>query len=254
MKKIILVSLCLAIVSGIAVWWFVLRKDSNVQHSVSTSATIQSDNQSEHPNKDIGDREDPIIKNIEYPIILSVEELSSEKVVVNKKHKLPDGYVPELVMVDNQWLRASAADAYRALADAARSAGFTPTLISAYRSYQTQEKVYQQYVSQSGQSQADMFSARPGHSEHQTGLALDIDDGGGCALELCFAERPLGRWLKENAVNYGFIIRYPEGKETITGYQYEPWHLRYVGTEVAQKIASSGKTMEEYFNVVGGGY
>lgn len=244
----------MVIVSGIAVWWIAARKNVSEIHSEPTITNVQPEKQTEQPNKEMDRGEETVAELVDYPMILSFDELVSVKVVVNKKHKLPDGYVPELVMVDNQWLRASAADAYRALVDAARSAGFTPTLISAYRSYQTQEKVYQQYVSQSGQSQADMFSARPGHSEHQTGLALDIDDGGGCALELCFAERPLGRWLKENAANHGFIIRYPEGKETITGYQYEPWHLRYVGTEVAQNIAASGKTMEEYFNVTGGGY
>jgi D-alanyl-D-alanine carboxypeptidase len=129
-------------------------------------------------------------------------------------------------------------------------------IVSAYRSYNTQTNTYNGYVAQYGQATADTFSARPGHSEHQTGLAVDVGNANGdCELEICFGSTNFGEWLKNNAPSYGFIIRYPEGKESATGYQYEPWHLRFVGQDTAALIFySGGKTMDEYFGVVAGGY
>jgi D-alanyl-D-alanine carboxypeptidase len=105
-----------------------------------------------------------------------------------------------------------------------------------------------------GQAEADRTSARPGYSEHQTGLAFDVEvSGGKCHLEKCLGETPDGKWVAANAYKYGFIVRYPEGKENVTGYDYEPWHLRYVGTDLASEMhTKSVQTLEEFFNISGG--
>jgi len=189
-----------------------------------------------------------------YPVTYSDNQATSITLVVNKKHKLPQSYAPSTVNIYGGSLRSEASTALTSLFKAANSKGYTTKLVSGYRSYDRQEQVYNDYVAKDGQAQADTYSARPGFSEHQTGLAADVDDGSGCSLQICFAETALGKWLVSNASSYGFIIRYEKGKESITGYQYEPWHLRYVGTDVAKKIVASGKTMDEYYGVVGGDY
>ena len=107
--------------------------------------------------------------------------------------------------------------------------------VSGYRSYSQQASLYDSYVRQYGQATADTLAARPGFSEHQTGLAMDIGNASGvCALQACFATTPAGKWAAANAATYGFIIRYPAGAEAVTGYTYEPWHLRYVGRDLAR--------------------
>ena len=113
--------------------------------------------------------------------------------------------------------------------------------MSGYRSYNTQKGLYNYYVNRDGREAADRYSARPGHSEHSTGLAMDVSGiDGKCAATDCFGETPEAAWLAENVYDYGFIIRYPEGKEHITGYKYEPWHLRYVGVDIAREIRELG--------------
>lgn len=115
---------------------------------------------------------------------------------------------------------------------------------SGFRSYTVQKNLYNSYVRRDGAENADRYSARPGHSEHQTGLAFDIN-----YADDRFKGTPEASWLAENAYKYGFILRYPEGKEPITGYMFEPWHYRYVGVENAAKIYASGLTLEEYFGI-----
>ena len=120
---------------------------------------------------------------------------------------------------------------------------------SGFRSYETQATLYQSYVNQEGQAVADTYSARPGYSEHQTGLAFDILDSAGNLLE----EPTASKWLADNARLYGFIVRYQPGKESSTGYIAESWHVRYIGQE-ATDIYQSGLTLEEYYGVPGGDY
>ena len=190
-----------------------------------------------------------------WPKQLSSEEASSLNVVVNKKHKLPSDYTPELVNIRGFKLRSEASIALEQLLTDAKNSGVSLKIISAYRSYSYQEQVYGGYVAQYGQEKADTISARPGHSEHQTGLAVDLGASDGtCDLEICFENTSAGAWIKDNAQNFGFIVRYLKGKETLTGYQYEPWHLRYVGVDIADKMNSSGQTMDEYFGVYAGSY
>ena len=117
-------------------------------------------------------------------------------------------------------------------------------LSSGFRSYETQNRIYNNYVSNYGQSSADTFSARPGHSEHQTGLAIDVN-----SIDDSFADTPEAEWLASHAHEYGFIIRYPKGKESITGYKYEPWHIRYLGVEKATEVYNSGLTLEEFLGI-----
>jgi len=186
-----------------------------------------------------------------------IDAASSLQVVVNKHRQLnPGSYVPSrLVKIQGVPLHAEAADAFKKFARAAKSEGVTVVPVSGYRSYSQQSSLYDSYVRQYGQEKADMLAARPGYSEHQTGLAMDVGNPGGtCALQACFANTPVGKWAAEYGPDYGFIIRYPDGAQSITGYTYEPWHLRYVGTELAQKIddgdpATTDPTLEEYFGL-----
>lgn len=181
------------------------------------------------------------------------DSASSLQVVVNKHRQLnPAAYVPgQLVRVQAERLRAPAADAYKQFAKAAKAAGVNVMPISGYRSFSEQASLYDSYVRQYGQATADTLAARPGYSEHQTGLAMDIGNASGtCALQACFANTPAGRWAAEHGWEYGFIIRYPAGAEATTGYTYEPWHLRYVGKVIAEDMQSTGiATLEKYFGL-----
>lgn len=146
-------------------------------------------------------------------------------------------------------LTNNAATAAEKLFAAAKAAGHDPMFASGYRSYNYQVTVYNGYVASYGQAKADTFSARPGYSEHQTGLVFDICEASNCQLEEWFGNTSLGKWVAAHAHEYGFIVRYPKGKTSITGYTYEPWHLRYVGKSIAAEIKSSGKTLEEYYKL-----
>ena len=189
----------------------------------------------------------PVPNPSKWPVELSISEASSLTVVVNKKYKLPSSYAPGL--------RSETSNALAQLTNAASSAGIGLKTLSGYRSYETQAATYSRWVARDGQALADTYSARPGHSEHQTGLAVDVGASNGvCDLETCFGNTAEGKWVAANAQNYGFIIRYPNGKDAITGYQYEPWHLRYVGVDVAKAVVASGLTLDQYFGIEGGGY
>lgn len=162
--------------------------------------------------------------------------------IVNKKYPLSSSYAPG----ENY----TAGVQVRKLIQDMRSLGYRiSNSYSGYRSYSYQNQLYWNYVNMYGQAQADTFSARPGYSEHQTGLAFDLIHSNGSLVET----DPEVNWIAENAHKYGFIVRYQAGKENITGYQAEPWHLRYVG-DIAYDIYRSGLTLEEYLGVDGGGY
>lgn len=149
---------------------------------------------------------------------------------------------------DQIYLRATAARALERLFQTAKDeAGYDLLARSGYRSYQTQATLYQQYVELNGQDNADLFSARAGHSEHQTGLAMDItSDSVNRNLTQDFGDTPEGIWIKDNAHRFGYTIRYPQYRESDTGYQYEPWHLRYVGQEVATLLYENQWVLEDY--------
>lgn len=155
--------------------------------------------------------------------------------IVNKKYSLPSTYGG----VDK-----TASNALSTLQQAAKKSGFSLPLISGYRSYSTQNTIYNNYIKKWGQEYTDTVSARPGHSEHQTGLAFDVGK-----LSNSYGETKEGKWLKENCYKYGFILRYLKDKEHITGYAYEPWHIRYVGVDVATEIMQKNLTLEEYLGI-----
>lgn len=177
---------------------------------------------------------------------------SSLSVIVNKKNPLkPSTYAPEdLQPIGGVYLRAEASQAAQRMFAAAAVAGAPMTALSGYRSYETQQGTYATWVAQYGIEQADVASARPGYSEHQTGLALDIGDGTGCDLQPCFKDTAAAIWAAEHAHEYGFVIRYPWWEHETTGYWYEPWHLRYIGQEQAKTYKTSGaKTLEEFYGL-----
>jgi zinc D-Ala-D-Ala carboxypeptidase len=189
----------------------------------------------------------------------SLTDASSLWVIVNKKYPLPLDYVPSGLRApavklknasDNteMMLREDAAVAAEKFLKDAETAGHSFMLVSAYRSSQLQRILYGRYVSESGASEADTFSARPGYSEHQTGLSMDVSPPDStCAFKACLGETPGGKWLEDNAYTYGYLLRYPKNKQSITGYIYEPWHYRYVGVELAKDLHDQGQTLEEFF-------
>lgn len=186
-----------------------------------------------------------------------VDNPGSTSVLVNKTYQLPSDYVPESLVTPDvpfaggeaEQLRPVAANALESLISDANQAGITIKAASGYRSYNYQLNLHQYYVNQYGEEYASQISAEAGHSEHQTGLAMDVTTPAvNDQLTESFANTAAGQWVKENAETYGFIIRYPEGKENITGYSYEPWHLRYVGTEIASYIMNNQLTLDEYMS------
>ncbi len=188
-----------------------------------------------------------------------VENPENIDVIVNKKRHLPENYVPkDLVPLTDvptvlsnpevNQLRKVAYEALKDLFTAAKEEGYELHARSGYRSYYTQASLYASYVENYGKDAADKYSAKPGQSEHQTGLSMDITcEAVNFKLDTTFGDTEEGKWVAENAHRYGFIIRYPKGKEEITGYAYEPWHIRYLGVDLAEKVYESGLTLEEYF-------
>lgn len=158
--------------------------------------------------------------------------------IANKTYALPETY--------GEGLTEETTQALAAMQQAAEAEGLDIWVVSGFRSYETQRQLYNRYVARDGQEEADTFSARPGFSEHQTGLAVDLN-----LADTKFALEPEGQWLAANAYKYGFVLRYPEGKSEITGYIFEPWHFRYVGETLAEKLYNGGDwiSLEEYFGI-----
>ena len=185
-----------------------------------------------------------------------LSDASSLLALINPTTQLsPVDYTPpNLVSVGGTGLilRPEAADAVEDLIADARAAGHSIKLLSAYRSYSRQAALFNQYQSKYGTAYAERISARPGTSEHQLGLAADLGYTSSQAeLKEAFGQTPAGIWIAEHANDYGLIIRYPQGKEEITGYKYEPWHVRYIGKEHAKALAESGaETYEEYVKML----
>lgn len=171
-------------------------------------------------------------------------------VVVNKARPLsPVDWAPQdLVPVPGSELplRAEAASAAGGLLEAAAAAGHELVTLSAHRSHAYQVRTYGHWVAELGRAEADRVSARPGHSEHQTGLAWDVGDAAApsCDLEACFGDTAAGRWVAGHAAEHGFVVRYPAGAEHVTGYAPEPWHLRFVGRGAAAAVEAAGGVLE----------
>lgn len=163
--------------------------------------------------------------------------------IVNKEYHLPSTYAPG----EN----AEARSEFEKMAKKAKVEGYKLTAFSTYRSYSYQKGLFDRYVKNNGAKEASRFSAKAGQSEHQTGLAFDVGEKGKEKqwVSQNFGKTQAGTWIAQNAHHFGFIVRYPEGKEHITGYMYEPWHLRYLGKDIATEVYTSGQTLEEYLEI-----
>ena len=187
-------------------------------------------------------------------------ETTSEKLkiidgilIVNKTYPLPEDYTPTDTYEEAKdfdycatCINKEAYTSYEKMQADAASIGLNIWIQSGYRSYNFQKELYENYVKEDGKEAADTYSARPGHSEHQTGLAFDLN-----TITDDFQYTDEGVWINKNCYKYGFILRYPKDKEKITGYKYESWHLRYVGVDLAKKLYNNGNwiTLEEHFNI-----
>ncbi|MDO8335965.1 MAG: M15 family metallopeptidase [Candidatus Saccharibacteria bacterium] len=235
----------LVLILGVVVMAYIYRTDN-------ASAPIDKSSSKQQTHSDINTFD----KN-KY----SINEPGSLWWIVSKTRPLPDGYIPpDLVTPDvslnstksasENTLRKDTASALEKLFAGAKNNGIDYMLASGYRSKELQATYYNNYVSKSGQAEADRYSAKPGTSEHQTGMSLDIATvDRKNYLDQAFGKDTGGIWLAAHAHEYGFIIRYPEGKETITGYMYEPWHIRYVGIDLANELYKNNQTMEEFFGL-----
>ena len=173
----------------------------------------------------------PIIENIDgFTYVNGI-------LIVNKTYSLPKDYHPAE-------LNPEAKAAFDDLKAAAANDGITLKIISGYRPYSQQYSTYHNYAKRDGYALADRYSARAGHSEHQSGFAMDIN-----SLKSSFGETTAGKWLAENCAEFGFIIRYGYGKESSTGFMYEPWHIRYLGKELAKTVTESGLSLEEFLGI-----
>lgn len=208
------------------------RAKASAQTSTSPKASVTSvqttvPKQTKKPDKKV----DPASKQAGITTINGVK-------IANKSHPLPADYNPGLTQ--------ETAAAYQQLEAAMRAQGFPCFIVSGFRSYETQVAIYNNFVAMYGREEADRISARPGFSEHQLGQVLDVN-----SLEQSFGQTPEGIWIHNHCWEYGFIIRYPKGKDAITGYSYEPWHLRHVGKDLAAKLYNGGDwiTLEEHFGI-----
>ena len=190
-----------------------------------------------------------------------IERYAQLAILVNKTHPLSEHYAPgDMVRIrylvgdhaeSMRYMRSVAAEYFHAMIEAAALEGHEIGIRTAYRSYAQQRDIFNGFAARDGAEAANKYSARPGQSEHQTGLCADVSSPSvNYQMTTQYGDAPEGKWLAEHAHLYGFIIRFPLGKEDITGYQYEPWHVRFVGTEAAAVIYEKGITLEEYLGAV----
>ena len=193
--------------------------------------------------------------NLDTPFYENYESTDTSKdtlMIVNKHYKIENNYKPDnLVTVLSEHgypnkIRADVYEEFKKMYNAAKNDNVSIFIASPYRSYSDQNALYTYYVNTDGKQNADTYSARPGFSEHHTGLAMDLIPEYGLDLDT-FENSDGFKWMQENAYKYGFILRYPKDKEYITGYIYEPWHYRYVGISAATTIKNEGLTFEEYY-------
>ena len=257
-KKIIIASAVLVVLAG----------GLGIPHIVRTRNAAQtSSNKEFFYNEENSNGE--IVQPTEDSIILDENQLPSRDEVittpdsiyclVNKEYSLPSDYEPDDLIVPNitfsidyesekKYIRKEAAEALEQMfADAAKE-NLELVAVSGYRSYTRQEEIYEKNLKTRGTTHTNQYSAKPGYSEHQTGLVMDIScKSEGYDLQESFGDTPEGEWVAKNACSYGYIIRYPKDKSEITGYAFEPWHLRYVGVPLATYLTENNLTLDEYF-------
>lgn len=268
MKKLIILIITLIVIISLG---FIILKDnpkstSKVRHSFITDAKClpyyKSNNikryQDYHKlnsNLSVNDVVTRVNLNLDLPYYANTKEakyLNTFYTLVNKYNYLRDDFVPNNLVEmtlpyskEGIYLVEEARDNFYKLVDKAKEEGLTIRAISAYRGYTYQKRLYDKYVEADGVNKADTYSARPGFSDHQTGLAIDVDNT--ISSFENFTNTKEYQWMLDNSYKYGFILRYPSGKESITTYQFESWHYRYVGLKLAKKIKASNLTFDEYF-------
>lgn len=250
-------------------FWDENEKEQKVDTPVNKEDQVKDEEQ--QPSESVTEEEENPW-TLESIFFNEIKEVDGRKIIqnptnivslVNKEFGLPDGYAPEDLVrpnvefsfgnqdIEKSYMRKEAAKALEDMFNGAKKSGITLYAVSGYRSYNRQTEVYDAEVSRVGEEKAVQAVAYPGNSEHQTGLAMDISSkSADFLLTEEFGETKEGKWLKENAHLYGFILRYPKGKEKITQYKFEPWHFRYVGKKSAKDIYENDWTLEEYFQVV----
>ncbi|MFI3284670.1 MAG: M15 family metallopeptidase [Erysipelotrichaceae bacterium] len=209
------------------------KEETQMEETLSPTPTdvVVQDTQDMQEEEEILEETGPIIEEIDG--ITYVNGI----LIANKTYSLPSTYNPGSLLDE-------VVETFNVMKADAAALGLDLYISSAFRSYEYQGELYNNYCNRDGQEAADTYSARPGHSEHQTGLAFDLN-----TITSAFANTDEGIWVAEHAHEYGFIIRYPEGKSDITGYMYEPWHLRYLGIEIATDVYNSGLCLEEYLGI-----
>ncbi|HJP96100.1 MAG TPA: M15 family metallopeptidase [Candidatus Saccharimonadales bacterium] len=248
-KQITIVLVFLVLASG-GIFWFTTKHAAAPSKSTTNTKTPSSSSSSS------------AVKSFDKNQY-SLTDPTSIWVVANKQRPLnPKTYAPSDLVVPNiplaastsmeKQVRQATATALEKMVADAKQQGAALNLQSGYRSYSFQVSLYNRYVKEQGQSVADTQSARPGYSEHQTGFAADLGSvpHPECDVEECFGSTTEGKWLAANAYKYGFIIRYPQNMQSVTGYIYEPWHVRYIGVELATEMHNTGvQTLEQFFGL-----
>lgn len=246
---------------------FTPEKETQSAAEESLPISNAEEKENNHPSED--EKEDPPIETVEKDLLKDTTYTNDEGmtmvkntddilVLVNKNRNLPEDYKPEDLVIPNvrfpfkefdekKQLRKEAASALEELFNHAEEEGIYLFAVSGYRSYARQKYLFDYRAKKDGFEAANKLTAYPGQSEHQTGLAMDVScEALGFDLREEFGQTVEGKWLKENAHKYGFIIRYPKEAVDITGYSYEPWHIRYVGEKIANEIYEKNITLEEY--------
>jgi len=234
-----------------------LNQLNNTDKKLSFFNTSYLDRYIEYKNKNINYSNEKIVINVNigidnnfYTNIKECININTTYVLVNKFYKLNKNYIPKnLEYINSKYgngmLVKEARIAFEDLSKAALNDNMRIMAVSAYRSYNYQNNLYDNYVKSDGKEKADTYSARPGHSEHQTGLAIDVSNG--TLPFTSFGKTKEFEWMLENAYKYGFILRYTKEYETITGYITETWHYRYVGIKIASYIYNNPMSFEEYY-------
>lgn len=237
------------------------QNENQVQEEVETEDTEEVESEPNLDNNENTDENEELIHNEESEQSEeTVEKVDPREYIEGQVAPIEPTYINGVLYVSKHYPvprnyfkgeNPEALEAYKTMKADAKKIGFDFIAFSTHRTYEYQQSLYERYLERDGKEETDRSSARPGHSEHETGLAFDIGEQGKEHEWLTeeFGEGPAGRWLAENAHKYGFILRYPKGKEHITGFMYESWHFRYVGVDIATEIKQQEITLDEYLGI-----
>lgn len=227
------------------------NNSENIKSEETQDVSTSSDNSPDYSGSQYADSQSVSSKGFSIQTINGITYVDGV-LIANKTYSLPSDFIPQDPEVPVTSQRSTTSldrtlmSAWRTMQADASSHGLNIYIASAYRSYSYQVNLYNSYVARDGKAAADTYSSRPGNSEHQTGLCFDLN-----SIDDSFGDTAEGRWVNDNCYKYGFCIRFPKGKDAYTGYQYESWHLRYVGKDLAEKLYNNGAwiSLEEYFGI-----